>query len=1309
MAALVLGAAGSALGGAILPGSVSVLGASIGGASIGGMLGAVAGAGIDAALFGPRYEGPRIEALHLQTSTEGAGIARVFGRMRVAGQVIWAARFQETVTTERRGGKGGGARVRDYSYTLSFAVALCEGEIAGLGRVWADGAPLGLGGVNYRLYHGGEDQAPDALITAIEGAENAPAFRGVAYIVFEDLDLTPFGARLPNLSFEVLRRPARNAGAGETGAPGLETLVRGVTLIPSSGEFVYGTEPVERLLGPGRAASETHHTARGVSDIEAALDDLQSQLPACDAVNLIVSWFGSDLRAGECLIRPGVETQFKGTRGGEWRVNGVQRHQAYVVSQQDGHPVYGGTPSDSAVLQAIQALKTRGFRVTLTPFILMDVPPGNGLPDPYGASEQAAFPWRGRITPHPAPGQPGSPDKSAAAAAQIGAFFGAALPAHFTASGASVAYSGPDEWSMRRLTLHYARLAQMAGGVDAFVIGTEMRGITWARSGAGTYPAVAHLQSLAADVKSILPGAEVGYAADWSEYSGHQPADGSGDVYYHLDPLWADPNSDFIGIDWYAPLADWRDGTEHADAALAHSIYDLDYLSANVEGGEGYDWYYASPADRDAQIRTQITDGHGSPWVFRYKDLRAWWSNPHHNRPGGTPSGSPTAWVPQSKPVRFMELGCPAADKGPNQPNVFYDPKSSESFLPYYSSGARDDLVQRRFLEALLGYWTPEAGRNPQSSLYGGPMLDMGNAFVWTWDSRPWPEFPARDDIWADGPNWRLGHWLTGRMGLAMLADTVAEICTDAGCADADVSALDGVISGYVLGGPCSARDALAPLAAAYRFDLIENAEGLRFLPRNKARTGAAVDADSAVWRDGAPRYALTRAQSGDLPREARVRFIDEARDYESASISARDRDAEHQRAVELELPLALDPGQAGALARAALHDARAGAETLEIELPPSRLALEPGDAAPVTLAGATRILRVTSASGGAARRMTLKAEAEAPPLVAGPEPGLRAIAAMPARPALFVLDLPLLPGETDRAGPLAAAFADPWPGAVSLWAGTNPGAMTERASAGRPAMPGELIEPLQPGPPGRWDEAARLRLRLHHGALFSIEAAEALAGGNLLAVESSDDEWEVLSARTAELIEPGVYELSGLLRGLAGSERAMAASANTGARVVVLNAALVPVPMSDHERGETLLFGAGPGAAQPGGHHFETVETVWAGIAHRPLSPVHLRAMRVDDGVRIGWVRRTRVGGDSWTAQTPLGEEIEAYEVEILSPENAVALTLSVTAPQAVLSPEQETAIFGGPAGSLGVRVYQLSPLYGRGAPAERTLYLPA
>jgi hypothetical protein len=128
-------------------------------------------------------------------------------------------------------------------------------------------------------------------------------------------------------------------------------------------------------------------------------------------------------------------------------VNGVSRANAFLVSRDDqDRPVYGGTPADFAVVQAIQEMKARGLRVTFYPFILMDVPPGNTLPNPYSdnAAEtgQPAFPWRGRITCSPAAGFAGTVDKTATAASQVAALFGAATPASFSVSGQSVSWTG---------------------------------------------------------------------------------------------------------------------------------------------------------------------------------------------------------------------------------------------------------------------------------------------------------------------------------------------------------------------------------------------------------------------------------------------------------------------------------------------------------------------------------------------------------------------------------------------------------------------------------------------------------------------------------------------------------------------------------------------------------------------------------------------------------------------------------------------------------------------------------------------------
>ena len=310
-------------------------------------------------LFAPDVEGPRQADLQIQTSTEGASIPRVYGRMRLSGQLIWAARFNETsVTRSSGGGKGGGPTVTDYSYSVSLAVGLSEGEIGGIGRVWADGTLLSLQDVTWRVHKGSADQMPDPVIEAIEGSGAAPAYRGLAYVVFEDLPLEAFGNRIPNLSFEVIAPTVRDAAA-------MEARINGVCMIPSSGEFAYADRAVMREIGEGEDKAENHHSTRASCDFEASLDDLEARLPQCGSVALVTAWFGDDLRADTCTLTPRVESFDKQTHPLEWSAAGLSRQQAQLVSQSNGSPVFGGTPSDETLIQAIRAMQARGLEVTL--------------------------------------------------------------------------------------------------------------------------------------------------------------------------------------------------------------------------------------------------------------------------------------------------------------------------------------------------------------------------------------------------------------------------------------------------------------------------------------------------------------------------------------------------------------------------------------------------------------------------------------------------------------------------------------------------------------------------------------------------------------------------------------------------------------------------------------------------------------------------------------------------------------------------------------------------------------------------------
>src|SRR5580692_4653133 len=122
MASIVLSAAGEAIGSALLEDGITAFGVTITGAQIGGAIGALVGSEIDAALApGRKIQGPRLSDVNIQTSTEGAPIPRVYGRMRIAGQLLWATQFKETATTTKVGGKGfsPGVSETDYAYSIS--------------------------------------------------------------------------------------------------------------------------------------------------------------------------------------------------------------------------------------------------------------------------------------------------------------------------------------------------------------------------------------------------------------------------------------------------------------------------------------------------------------------------------------------------------------------------------------------------------------------------------------------------------------------------------------------------------------------------------------------------------------------------------------------------------------------------------------------------------------------------------------------------------------------------------------------------------------------------------------------------------------------------------------------------------------------------------------------------------------------------------------------------------------------------------------------------------------------------------------
>ena len=181
------------------------------------------------------------------TRPSGRPIPIVYGTAALAGNVIWSGGLIETKHTDEQGGKFGvgGTKVTSYTYSIDVAIGICEGEISGIRRIWADadliydastdsdmlarllsedpaaipaalvefillwndfitGVRAASAQLDFTLYTGTEDQLPDPTIESYKGVGNVPGYRGLAYVVFNDFQLEKFGNRIPNFRFEVV-------------------------------------------------------------------------------------------------------------------------------------------------------------------------------------------------------------------------------------------------------------------------------------------------------------------------------------------------------------------------------------------------------------------------------------------------------------------------------------------------------------------------------------------------------------------------------------------------------------------------------------------------------------------------------------------------------------------------------------------------------------------------------------------------------------------------------------------------------------------------------------------------------------------------------------------------------------------------------------------------------------------------------------------------------------------------------------------------------------------------------------------------
>ncbi len=158
----------------------------------------------------------RINSMRIQQSAYGLCQPLVYGKNRVAANMFWYGDFTATAhtTTKKQGGKGGGVKTKNttYTYSASFMLGLCENKIKDIGIIWRDKeqiVPKTEGGIQlkpidqlgFELFDG--DHNPVWGYLPSKHPDQALHYPFLGYVACANYDLGG-SASLSNHNFEVI-------------------------------------------------------------------------------------------------------------------------------------------------------------------------------------------------------------------------------------------------------------------------------------------------------------------------------------------------------------------------------------------------------------------------------------------------------------------------------------------------------------------------------------------------------------------------------------------------------------------------------------------------------------------------------------------------------------------------------------------------------------------------------------------------------------------------------------------------------------------------------------------------------------------------------------------------------------------------------------------------------------------------------------------------------------------------------------------------------------------------------------------------
>ncbi len=586
-------------------------------------------------------------------------------------------------------------------------------------------------------------------------------------------------------------------------------------------------------------------------------------------------------------------------------------------------------------------------------------------------------------------------------------------------------------------------------------------------------------------------------------------------------------------------------------------------------------------------------------------------------------------------------------------------------------------------------------------------MVDFKNSQLWAWDARPYPAFPSLENVWADAPNWETGHWLNGRLGRVRLADLIAEILLDNGVGQFDVSKVYGTLEGYIDADAATGRRALEVIVLLFQLSVFEDQGKIIFRSPGYDQLNY-ISKNELVWDKTEPLLSFKRKQEVDIPTSTVISHIDPITHYQTAQTQVRRINGSSLRQQQFSAPMVLDRESMASVLESWMSNQWTQRDSVKLNISRKNMNLTIGDEVVFEDTQLAKRWRIDSIEEG--EILALVASAVEQPSDRGPRNKTDTLNPRQplsrSKPHLLFIDLPHIFSDQTVETNLVAATTIPWLNSLALYASPNDEGYSYHQTISNSAVVGVLTEELTGSVVhSRWDKAGTIEVRLFTGSLASEQSVHVLNGVNGLAVRSITGAWEVIQFRSATLVGPNTWKLSGLLRGQAGTEIESYAGAEVGADTVFLNQAVMPLENISGQRGLELNWMAGPVGGILGDEDFthEIFTPGYRGL--KPYSPARLKT-HFDDmaNLEISWLRRDRINSDDWEQiEIPMSEAVEQFEVQI-NGTNSNQISLQTSQPNLVVSDTMLQTAFGAGQTILNIQVSQYSATFGFGAKATTT-----